>query len=429
MAIAGVGSGALVAALPASAAAGAPPDRTGFATGMTNATKTIGGAIASAIFAIALASTGSLDDPTKGHAPLSGYLTVWSVCAVAALLAAAWAAPDAAPPYRAAGVLSRTCPETASWTNCRYPGSLGGHARASTGASPDRTPERDERTGRGAAAASGSSTSSEWVDLQIRQAMERGDFDNLPGAGKPIKDLGTQHDPDWWIKKLVEREKITGVLPPALQLRKDDAELDAQLDRHTAESEVRRELEEFNARVMKARYTPVDGPPLVTMPRDVEAEVDAWRERRLARRRAAGAAGSPRPSGAETQSRDRAAEAALVPSRPLTVGSGHARAPTVLRVLRRRPAARQRGRTDLHLRVHVLRTLRRRGPRRSLPELRGCLRAPADPAAGRAARPSGLDHPRGPGHLSLTGYGFSHTETWCVLSSVKGVRPSPATAP
>lgn len=89
MAVAGVGSGALVAALPASAAAGAPPDRTGFATGMTNATKTVGGAIASAVFAIALSSTGSIQDPVKGQAPLHGYLVVWSVCAVAALLAAA----------------------------------------------------------------------------------------------------------------------------------------------------------------------------------------------------------------------------------------------------------------------------------------------------------------------------------------------------
>ena len=89
MAVAGLGSGALVAALPATAAAAAPPERTGFATGMTNATKTIGGAIASAVFAIALSATGSIDDPTEGHAPLSGYLTVWAVCAVAALLAAA----------------------------------------------------------------------------------------------------------------------------------------------------------------------------------------------------------------------------------------------------------------------------------------------------------------------------------------------------
>ncbi len=89
MAIAGVGSGALVASLPATAAAAAPPDRTGFATGMTNATKTVGGAIASSIFAIALASTGSIKDPVKGQAPLSGYLTVWAICAAAALVAAA----------------------------------------------------------------------------------------------------------------------------------------------------------------------------------------------------------------------------------------------------------------------------------------------------------------------------------------------------
>ncbi len=149
-----------------------------------------------------------------------------------------------------------------------------------------REPERDERTGRGAAAQR-MQRQQEYVDQQLRIAMERGDFDNLPGAGKPIKDLGSQHDPDWWIKRLIERENITGVLPPALQLRKDDAELDARLDRHTAESEVRRELEEFNARVIKARYTPVDGPPLVTMPRDVEAEVARWRERMRERREAA----------------------------------------------------------------------------------------------------------------------------------------------
>jgi MFS family permease len=88
MAVAGLGSGALVAALPAAAAAAAPPARTGFATGMTNATKTVGGAIASSIFAIALTATGSIEGPDEGQAPLSGYLTVWAICAVAALLAA-----------------------------------------------------------------------------------------------------------------------------------------------------------------------------------------------------------------------------------------------------------------------------------------------------------------------------------------------------
>ena len=89
MVVAGLGSGALVAALPAAAAAAAPADRTGFVTGMTNTTKTIGGAIASSVFAIALASTGSLADPKRGHAPMSGYVTVWAVCAISAVVAAA----------------------------------------------------------------------------------------------------------------------------------------------------------------------------------------------------------------------------------------------------------------------------------------------------------------------------------------------------
>ncbi|MFE6510715.1 MFS transporter [Nocardioides sp. NPDC057767] len=85
MAVVGLGSGALVASLPAAAAAAAPASRTAFATGMTNATKTVGGAIASAVFAIALAADGSISG--EAHAPLSGYLTVWAVCGATALVA------------------------------------------------------------------------------------------------------------------------------------------------------------------------------------------------------------------------------------------------------------------------------------------------------------------------------------------------------
>ncbi len=139
-----------------------------------------------------------------------------------------------------------------------------------------------------------------WVDHQIRRAMERGDFDDLPGAGKPIADLGEHHDPDWWIKKLVERENIA-VLPPSIQLRKEDAELDERLDRLTREADVRRELEDFNTRVVAARYRLPEGPPLVTMPRDVDATVAAWGERRQARRRDARAAAAASPAPVPTR--------------------------------------------------------------------------------------------------------------------------------
>ncbi|MFT4189662.1 MAG: MFS transporter [Aeromicrobium sp.] len=56
MIVVGLGSGALVAALPAAAAAAAPEGRTAVATGLTNATKTVGGAFASAVFGVATAA-------------------------------------------------------------------------------------------------------------------------------------------------------------------------------------------------------------------------------------------------------------------------------------------------------------------------------------------------------------------------------------
>jgi MFS family permease len=82
---AGIGSGALVAALPAAAAAAAPREQTGIATGLTNTTKTIGGAFASATFGIALATGVAVGAGTA--ASLSGYYTVWVVCGASALVA------------------------------------------------------------------------------------------------------------------------------------------------------------------------------------------------------------------------------------------------------------------------------------------------------------------------------------------------------
>lgn len=120
------------------------------------------------------------------------------------------------------------------------------------------------------------------AEMQIRRAIKRGEFDDLPGAGEPL-DLTDAHDPDWWLKRLMKREGFV-VLPPSIQLRKDDAALDDLLDGLSSENDVRHELENFNARVIRARYALPAGPPLVTMPRDVEETVRAWAERRARRK-------------------------------------------------------------------------------------------------------------------------------------------------
>jgi hypothetical protein len=33
-----------------------------------------------------------------------------------------------------------------------------------------------------------------WIEAQIHVAIERGAFDNLPGAGKPLSNLGQEYD-------------------------------------------------------------------------------------------------------------------------------------------------------------------------------------------------------------------------------------------
>jgi len=87
LSIAGVGSGALVGALPAAAAAAAPHGQTGIASALTNTTKTIGGTFASAVFGVVLAAgAGAVASQTA--ASLGGYMTVWAICAAGGFVAA-----------------------------------------------------------------------------------------------------------------------------------------------------------------------------------------------------------------------------------------------------------------------------------------------------------------------------------------------------
>jgi hypothetical protein len=123
----------------------------------------------------------------------------------------------------------------------------------------------------------------QFVEIAIRQAQRRGEFENLPGAGKPLQNLRETTDPDWWFRRKIERERITGLGPPALTLRTEDRDLDARLDAASSVDAVRELLEDFNKRVREAQRQLLGGPPVVTSPRDVEAEIARWRERRAAR--------------------------------------------------------------------------------------------------------------------------------------------------
>lgn len=46
------------------------------------------------------------------------------------------------------------------------------------------------------------------VERRIREAMERGEFDDLPGAGQPFPGAGEPYDEMWWVKAWLKRNDI-----------------------------------------------------------------------------------------------------------------------------------------------------------------------------------------------------------------------------
>jgi hypothetical protein len=120
-----------------------------------------------------------------------------------------------------------------------------------------------------------------WIDAQIRVAREQGAFDNLPGAGKPLPNLGQEYDPDWWVKQLVQREQIS-ILPPALELlRKVETEL-ATIEKLHDEATVRRRVAALNVEIAKVNATVLEGPPTRLGTLDVDQVVAKWRRTRSA---------------------------------------------------------------------------------------------------------------------------------------------------
>ena len=88
-----------------------------------------------------------------------------------------------------------------------------------------------------------------WVERQIREAIERGEFDNLPGQGKPIKGLNGRDDENWWVKAYLEREQLPLPLPTSLALRREVMALPETLADVADEESVREIVRDLNRRI------------------------------------------------------------------------------------------------------------------------------------------------------------------------------------
>ncbi|WP_063058795.1 J-domain-containing protein [Nocardia sienata] len=141
-----------------------------------------------------------------------------------------------------------------------------------------------------------------WVDRKIREATERGDFDNLVGAGEPLPGAGNPyHDENAWLRDYLRREGVSGdaMLPPSLLLRRDVERLPETLRDAVSEQEVRETVAELNRRIVDWLRIPT-GPQVPIAPVDADAVVRQWQERTA--REDAPAAAARRPEIAPPRS-------------------------------------------------------------------------------------------------------------------------------
>jgi len=121
-----------------------------------------------------------------------------------------------------------------------------------------------------------------YLEFQLRRAREEGQFDHLPGAGKPIPGLDQHYDENWWLREWMRRENLSA-LPDTLRLRKELSDEIERLWRIPSESQAAETIDAINARIRKLNAMPLDGPPLNIHVLNKAETLERWREEREAR--------------------------------------------------------------------------------------------------------------------------------------------------
>jgi hypothetical protein len=121
-----------------------------------------------------------------------------------------------------------------------------------------------------------------WIDRQIREAEQRGEFDDLPGAGKPIPGLDKPFDEMWWVKDKLRREGLS-YMPPSVALRKEAGDALVAASHARSEDVVREIISAINEKIREANRNTIAGPSLMLVPYDVERVVREWREQHRGR--------------------------------------------------------------------------------------------------------------------------------------------------
>ncbi|MGP9582899.1 J-domain-containing protein [Brachybacterium sp. AOP35-5H-19] len=141
------------------------------------------------------------------------------------------------------------------------------------------------------------------VESAIEQAARRGDFDNLPGAGKPLN-LPATHDPDWWINQRLASGEIDSqaLLPVVVLLRKEFEQREETLAALPTAQAAREYAEDFTQRVHQdRRANPFQR--MLAPAWDPDDAAQRWRELRAAAPTSVAEPTAPQESVAEPRRR------------------------------------------------------------------------------------------------------------------------------
>jgi hypothetical protein len=115
-----------------------------------------------------------------------------------------------------------------------------------------------------------------WVDKQIREAQDNGEFDDLPGHGKPLPDIDRPRDELWWVRSKLRREKVS-FSPPALSLRREVDDAVERIAAATSEEKVRELVAAINERIRFVNSHTISGPATSIGTLDVDDVLAKWR--------------------------------------------------------------------------------------------------------------------------------------------------------
>lgn len=124
------------------------------------------------------------------------------------------------------------------------------------------------------------------ADRQIREAMERGEFSNLPGQGKPLPDDWYRtSDESWWISRKMQSEGISAadLVPPPVQLRRERDRIQEALRGIAAADRAREFILDLNRRIDGVNVRREGPPGMLVKKLDVDATLSEWRNRRSGR--------------------------------------------------------------------------------------------------------------------------------------------------